>query len=272
MARKDESLLNLLIRVPWWISIALAVVFYCVLKFFVPLLTFESISLKAFSQAAPVLAPIVAFFFVIEAGMSAFERGRKGRMLDSRRDIATVGALSWKQFEELVSEVFRRQGYFVLENSSEGADGGVDLRLRKDGKEVYVQCKHWKARQVGVKVVRELYGVMMDKHADEGVVVTYGTFTREARDFIRGKPISLVDGNKLIGLIGEVQKNPKVPEPEKAEKRCPKCGSGMVLRTAKKGTHAGQKFWGCTRFPECRTILKTVAEDEEADMLKALHS
>lgn len=32
--------------------------------------------------------------------------------------------------------------------------------------------------------------------------------------------------------------------------------SGMVLRTAKKGTHAGQKFWGCIGYPGCRTILK----------------
>jgi restriction system protein len=176
-------------------------------------------------------------------------------MLDSQESIKTVGALSWKEFEELVSEVFRRKGYFVLENPDLGADGGVDLRLRKDGKKIYVQCKHWKARQVGVKVVRELYGVMMDKHADEGVVVTYGTFTQEARDFVRGKPISLVDGNKLIGLIGEVQKNPGVSIRENSQKMCPKCGSEMILRTAKKGTHAGEKFWGCSKFPECRAIL-----------------
>jgi restriction system protein len=201
------------------------------------------------------LAPGAAVLFLITGGISALEGWRKGRMLDSQESIKTVGALSWKEFEELVSEVFRRKGYFVLENPDLGADGGVDLRLRKDGKKIYVQCKHWKARQVGVKVVRELYGVMMDKHADEGVVVTYGTFTQEARDFVRGKPISLVDGNKLIGLIGEVQKNPGVSIRENSQKMCPKCGSEMILRTAKKGTHAGEKFWGCSKFPECRAIL-----------------
>jgi restriction system protein len=78
--------------------------------------------------------------------MSAFERWRKGRMLDSQKNIESVEALSWH--EEVVSEVFRRQVYFVLENPGEGADGGVDLRLQKNGKKIYVQCKHWKARQV----------------------------------------------------------------------------------------------------------------------------
>lgn len=36
---------------------------------------------------------------------------------------------------------------------------------------------------------------------------------------------------------------------------CPKCGSEMVLRTAKKGQNAGKQFWGCSRFPQCRTVI-----------------
>ena len=35
---------------------------------------------------------------------------------------------------------------------------------------------------------------------------------------------------------------------------CPKCGSPMALRTAKKGRNAGGQFWGCTTFPRCRGI------------------
>ncbi|UTW08005.1 topoisomerase DNA-binding C4 zinc finger domain-containing protein [Pseudomonas benzenivorans] len=37
--------------------------------------------------------------------------------------------------------------------------------------------------------------------------------------------------------------------------RCPKCASGMTLRTAKKGRYSGQKFWGCTKYPECNGII-----------------
>jgi hypothetical protein len=40
---------------------------------------------------------------------------------------------------------------------------------------------------------------------------------------------------------------------------CPKCGSEMVLRTAKSGANQGEKFWGCTKFPQCRGILKYTA-------------
>ncbi len=55
------------------------------------------------------------------------------------------------------------------------------------------------------------------------------------------------------------QTNPP-PQPKVSERdqppQCPKCGSPMVLRTAKSGTGQGNQFWGCTNFPRCRGVLK----------------
>jgi restriction system protein len=144
---------------------------------------------------------------------------------------------------------FRRQGYLVLENPSEGADGGIDLRLRKNGQMTFVQCKHWKSKSVGVKIVRELYGVMTAAKVDNGILATFGNFTQEAKNFAKGKPIHLIAGNQLVKLISEVQKSGIASIHAEFKMSCPKCGSEMVLRTAKKGKYAGQKFWGCTGFP-----------------------
>lgn len=36
---------------------------------------------------------------------------------------------------------------------------------------------------------------------------------------------------------------------------CPKCGSPMILRTAKSGTNQGGQFWGCSQYPKCRGIV-----------------
>ncbi|HFU74991.1 MAG TPA: NERD domain-containing protein, partial [Arcobacter sp.] len=33
---------------------------------------------------------------------------------------------------------------------------------------------------------------------------------------------------------------------------CPKCGSGLTIRTAKRGAKAGKNFYGCTNFPKCK--------------------
>lgn len=52
-----------------------------------------------------------------------------------------------------------------------------------------------------------------------------------------------------------VQRLKERSNPE-AIRMCPKCGKSMVLRTAKSGPNAGNKFWGCSGFPGCRTVQK----------------
>lgn len=32
---------------------------------------------------------------------------------------------------------------------------------------------------------------------------------------------------------------------------CPNCGKPMILRTVRKGSRAGQTFWGCSAYPDC---------------------
>jgi uncharacterized protein DUF2726/topoisomerase-like DNA binding C4 zinc finger protein len=68
---------------------------------------------------------------------------------------------------------------------------------------------------------------------------------------------------RILAFLGE--QNASSPTPAKLPKTtspstdsspsCPKCGSKMTLRTAKTGTNAGGRFWGCSNFPRCRSIL-----------------
>lgn len=37
---------------------------------------------------------------------------------------------------------------------------------------------------------------------------------------------------------------------------CPRCGGELVVRTAQKGPHAGEQFYGCSNFPHCRYTQK----------------
>jgi len=40
---------------------------------------------------------------------------------------------------------------------------------------------------------------------------------------------------------------------------CPKCGSEMILRKAKKGANVGKQFWGCSKFPKCRAVVNVTS-------------
>ena len=97
--------------------------------------------------------------------------------------------MSWREFEMLVGEAFRLQGYSVTETGGGEPDGGIDLTLTKGTEKFLVQCKQWKAYKVSVDVVRELYGVMAAKDAAGGFVVTSGRFTDDARKFAEGRNV-----------------------------------------------------------------------------------
>lgn len=53
-----------------------------------------------------------------------------------------------------------------------------------------------------------------------------------------------------------------VEEVKPEEKLCPRCGSKMVLRTAKKGNYQGNQFWGCSRFPKCRYMENLIPDHD----------
>jgi len=168
--------------------------------------------------------------------------------------------MSWREFEMLVSEAFRLQGYGVQEQGGAQADGGVDLVARKGTETFLVQCKQWKALRVGVDVVRQLYGVMAAQGAAGGFVVSSGRFTDDAIAFAAGRNLRLIDGPKLFGLLQQARVSLAMranaagassPAPAAAPS-CPVCNAAMVRRTARKGTNAGSEFWGCSTFPKCR--------------------
>ena len=116
-----------------------------------------------------------------------------------------------------------------------------------------VQCKRWKSAQVGVTLIREFFGVTVAEEAERGIFVTTGTFTPDAVEFARGKPIELVDGQRLAALVTGLQPGKSVTAVP-AVPACPKCGGEMVQRLAKRGVNAGHEFWGCRRYPTCHGI------------------
>ncbi|MCP4624903.1 MAG: DUF2034 domain-containing protein [bacterium] len=256
MPRKNDSILNQLAVLPWWMTLIIAAIIYPALRFVLPVIPFDNHLISALQQGVSKIAYIILVPLFGVAIFSFFNQLRKGKMLENQTGLDSIKDLSWRQFEGLVGEVFRRQGYLVLENPSTGPDGGIDLRLRKNGQITFVQCKHWKSKSVGVKIVRELYGVMTAAKANHGILATFGNFTQEAISFAKGKPIQLITGNELAKMISEGQKNGRASVPAEPKVSCPKCGADMVLRVAKKGKYAGQKFWGCSGFPGCRSIVK----------------
>lgn len=254
MGRKKGGLIEDLAKLPWPVGVVFGVGCFAAIRF-----GSSAAHGNPFAQAIVPAANIMSWLLLavglLGAVMSWFGQRHRRQLLDAQQGLESIAALGWKHFEQLVGEAFRRQGYTVEETGLGGADGGIDLILRKNGRRVLVQCKQWRQRQVGAKVVREMAGLLAHHGAAEVKIVCSGTYTRDAADFAQGKPIALIGGEELLQMIREVQAVPTQPasiaSTPSASPSCPKCGKTMVERSNRK---TGQKFWGCSTFPVCRGV------------------
>ena len=99
--------------------------------------------------------------------------------------------------------------------------------------------------------VRDIWNKKEDILSNEEVKVVYQKLKKLTNVTKEEKEIHIQDiKEKYDEISGDI---PITVTDEKA-KSCPRCGSMLVLRTAKKGTNAGKQFWGCSAFPKCRYI------------------
>jgi restriction system protein len=135
--------------------------------------------------------------------------------------------LSSKEFEWLVGEVFRREGWKVETGSQTGPDGNIDLRLAKGRERVLVQCKRWESWLVGVDDVRAFGGTLMREGLPgaAGIFVTLSDYTDAARSDAKELGLTLIDGRDLHARVEKVR----------APERCAVCASPMKLDRSQHG-------------------------------------
>ena len=76
------------------------------------------------------------------------------------------------------------------------------------------------------------------------------------------KPITYIEKFKQEELEDQPAAERPAPAPSEG-KCCPKCGKPLVMREARRGAHVGEKFWGCTGFPQCHFIKKIVKTENK---------
>jgi restriction system protein len=200
MARRRVSIFDVLFVRPWRFSVIAAGVVYALLAYGPQFLPPSPVA-AGISMVTTSFAPYVAGLFLLTAFFAFLRAFNVRRRFNKLESIERIRQLSWRQFEAIVAEAFRRRGYRVTENAVDGPDGGIDLVLLKGDAKFYVQCKQWKQTKISVKPVRELYGVISAGGAASGFFVASGEYTRDAREFARRCGIELIDGPALLSMI-----------------------------------------------------------------------
>jgi hypothetical protein len=185
-----------------------------------------------------------------DAGLIA---GRTSTTMFSARQTSAGGTdalarLTWQDFEHLLAEHYRAQGYRVEHHapvtSLKTLAAGVDLRLTRGNESVILQCKHWDALEVEVQEVNELLSVMLNEAATKGILVTRGRFSAEAINIQRRQPrLQLMDSEVLRVLLklpdhldspvpGNATASPVVKKSAKAARRRSTSSHGSRLLPA----------------------------------------
>jgi restriction system protein len=125
--------------------------------------------------------------------------------------LETIKQISPKAFETLSQRLLRESGFIQVEVTGRSGDGGIDGRgvVRVGGVlsfHVIFQCKRYKDT-VSAGIVRDFRGAMVGR-ADKGLLITTGTFTRDARAEAQrdgAPPLDLIDGEELVQKLRELR-------------------------------------------------------------------
>ncbi len=159
-----------------------------------------------FAPSALMLTPVVPFLNINRNDKRFIESKEVNNITMDGFNLATM---PWEDFEYFVRELFDKMfnangGEVKVTRASH--DGGVDAIAFDDdpirGGKFVIQAKRYN-NVVPVSAVRDLYGTMIHEGATKGILVTTSFYGKESYDFAKDKPITLIDGQALLGLLNK---------------------------------------------------------------------
>lgn len=125
------------------------------------------------------------------------------RMLEGEN----LAAMDWEDFEHLCRELFERafaSSGAEVKVTQASRDQGVDAVVFDPdplrGGKIIIQAKRY-TNTVDVSAVRDLYGAVINEGAVKGILVTTSQFGSESYAFAKDKPLTLLNGRELLGLL-----------------------------------------------------------------------
>lgn len=179
-----NSLFAILLRSPWWVSIAIVLVIVMASNALLP---------------APyvVFGMMGGFPFLVIGIVAARRQWHAPSSARMAQALKQAGDMSWRDFSALVEKGFARQGYSVTRLNS----AAVDFSLVKRGLVTLVSCKRWKAANHGVDALRDLVAAKKAQGADQAIYINLGQVSPNARRYAGEQGIYLMSEAELTQLF-----------------------------------------------------------------------
>lgn len=182
-----NSLFAILLRSPWWISLAVALVMAAASRALLPAQYW-------------VFGAIGAIPFVGIAVIALYRQLRKPGARRTQAVLQAVRAMSWREFSQALEDAFARDGYRV-----ERLQGAADLSLARDGRTTLVAAKRWKAARQGEEAVAGLHAQMRSRDASACTWIALGELSGNAQAFARAHGVEVMQEEQLVQLLRGLQ-------------------------------------------------------------------
>ncbi|OOG37909.1 restriction endonuclease [Polaromonas sp. A23] len=183
----EKSLFAILLRSPWWISLAISVAIAMVARALLPPQYF-------------LFGAMGGFPFVVIAVITAWRQFRAPSTAHVADTLAQIGAMSWRDFSAALEQALKLEGFEVRRLDSAAAD----FELLKAGRTVLLSGKRWKAARLGLEPFQALEAARRACDANSSICVTTGEVTANARQFAAAQQIRVIEGTELAQLLRPV--------------------------------------------------------------------
>jgi restriction system protein len=179
-----NSLFAILLRSPWWISVAIAVVMGLIGAALLP-------------DRFRVIGALSGLPFVVIGAIGARRQWRlpsAARVAQTQQALATM---AWPTFAALLEQAFRRDGYTV----QRGQTAAVDFDLARQGRRMLVSARRWKSARTGQDALRTLQAARDAAEAPDALYIGLGELSDTARPFAARHGIAVWQAPELAHAL-----------------------------------------------------------------------
>jgi restriction system protein len=186
----EKSLFAVLLRSPWWVSLAIGT-------------AIGLVAAAALPQEFRVAGAVSGFPFFVIGALAARRQWGQPSAAQVAQTLQAVSVLPWPAFASVLETAFQRDGYQV----QRGAVPGVDFVLQRQGRTTLVNARRWKAARIGLEPLRELQAAREAADAQEALCIALGEFTDNTRPFVREHNLTLWHSAELAKALRGIPLN-----------------------------------------------------------------
>ena len=183
-----NSLFAVLLRSPWWISLAIGVVL-------------GGVAMAVLPVAYRAVGAVSGFPFIVIAAMAAWRGRDKPSAALIEHSAKALAAMGWPAFANALEAAFKRDGFTVQRVEGKA----YDFDIERAGRRMLVAARRWKSAHSGLEPLRALQAAREASEAPDALLIALGELSEPAAKLAATQRIAVWRApelaQKLRGLL-----------------------------------------------------------------------